>query len=102
MREDSGPPLKVVVRLAAGLRPHAGGATCVELDLPAPATIGAVIDTLAVVHPAVGRRLRDEAGSLRRHVNVFVGPDNMRDLDGMATEVPEGAEVAVLPAVSGG
>jgi len=67
-----------------------------------PPTIGAVIDALAAAHPAVGRRLRDEAGALRRHVNVFVGADNARDLDGVATEVPEGTEVSVLPAVSGG
>ena len=36
------------------------------------------------------------------HVNVFVGADNARDLDGIDTVVPEGAEVTVMPAVSGG
>ena len=90
------------VRLAAALRQHAGGAACVEVDVADPVTIGAVIDAVAVAHPAVGRRLRDEAGALRRHVNVFVGADNARDLDGPDTVVPAGAEVSVLPAVSGG
>ena len=61
-----------------------------------------MIDALADAHPAVARRVRDEAGVLRRHVNVFVGPDNARDLDAMDTVVPEGSEVALLPAVSGG
>jgi molybdopterin converting factor small subunit len=102
VREDGGAALRVVVRLAAGLRPHAGGAASVELDIADPVTIGAVIDGLAATHPAVGRRLRDEAGALRRHVNVFVGADNARDLDGADTLVPAGAEVSVLPAVSGG
>jgi molybdopterin converting factor small subunit len=102
VRQDGGAALRVVVRLAAGLRPHAGGAACVELDLPDPVTIGAVIESLAAAHPAVGRRVRDEAGALRRHVNVFVGADNARDLDGEDTPVPDGAEIAVLPAVSGG
>nr|MDQ3757045.1 MoaD/ThiS family protein [Actinomycetota bacterium] len=78
------------------------GAGCVEVDVAAPATVGAVLDALAAAHPSVGRRLRDEAGALRRHVNVFVGPDNIRDLDDVGTAVPEGSEVAVLPAVSGG
>lgn len=73
-----------------------------ELDLPTPATLGAIVDALAAVHPAVGQRVRDEAGVLRRHVNLFVGADNARDLDGVDTVVPEGAEVSVLPAVSGG
>jgi sulfur-carrier protein len=64
--------------------------------------VGAVLDAVAATHPAIGRRVRDEAGALRRHVNVFVGADNARDLDDAATLVPEGTEVAVLPAVSGG
>lgn len=46
--------------------------------------------------------MSDEAGALRRHVNVFVGPDNVRNLDDVDTVVPEGAEVSVLPAISGG
>lgn len=92
----------MVVRLAATLRQHAGGEACVEVDVPEPATIAAVLDAVHAAYPAVGRRLRDEAGGLRRHVNVFVGPDNARDLAGVDTVVPAGVEVAVLPAVSGG
>lgn len=90
----------MVVRLAAGLRPHAGGQASIELDdLPPPVTVGAVLDALATAHPAIGRRIRDEAGALRRHVNVFVGDENVRD---EASTMPEGAEMTVLPAVSGG
>lgn len=102
MREDGGPSLNVVVRLASALRTHAGGAACLELDVTAPVTVGAVINAVAVAHPAVGRRVRDEAGTLRRHVNVFVGAENARDLHGADTVVPEGTEVTLLPAVSGG
>jgi molybdopterin synthase sulfur carrier subunit len=102
VREDRDPALKVVVRLAAALRSHAGGSPSIEVDVPPPVTIAAVIDAVAVEHPAIGRRVRDEAGTLRRHVNVFVGADNARDLDDVDTVVPEGTEVALLPAVSGG
>lgn len=90
------------MHLAAALREHAGGASAIELDVPEPVTVGAVLDAVAAGHPAVGRRMRDEAGALRRHVNVFVGADNARDLDGEATVVPDGTEVSILPAVSGG
>jgi sulfur-carrier protein len=92
----------VSVRLASGLRPHADGASCVVLDVPPPVTVRAVLDALAKAHPAIGRRVRDEAGCLRPHVNVFVGADNARDLDGVDSPVPDGVEVTVLPAVSGG
>lgn len=94
--------MTVTVRLAAGLRAHAGGAAHVEVDVATPAPLATVLDALAAAHPAVGRRVRDEAGALRTHVNVFVGSDNARDLDGLATVVPPGAELAVLAAVSGG
>lgn len=102
MREDGGAALTVAVRLATALRVHAGGRATVDVDLEAPTTLRSVLDALAAAHPAVGRRVRDESGALRRHVNVFVGADNVRDLDGLDTAVPEGAEVSVLAAVSGG
>jgi sulfur-carrier protein len=102
VREDGGAALKVLVRLAPALRGHAGGAAKLELDVGSPATIGAVLDALAEVHPAIGRRVRDEAGSLRTHVNVFVGADNARDLEAADTVVPDGTEVAILAAISGG
>jgi sulfur-carrier protein len=72
------------------------------VDVAPPVTIASVIAAVAVAHPAIGRRVRDEAGILRRHVNVFVGADNARDLAAMDTVVPDGVEVALLPAVSGG
>jgi len=84
------------------LRQHADGAAKVELEIAPPATVGAVLDLLAEVHPAIGRRVRDESGALRTHVNVFVGADNARDLDAADTVVAEGAEVSVLAAISGG
>ena len=94
--------MTVRVRLAETLRPHADGAKVVELDLGDGATVVEVLDALDAVHPAVGRRVRDETGAQRQHVNVFVGPDNGRDLDGLGGVVPAGVDVSILPAVSGG
>jgi sulfur-carrier protein len=94
----------VAVRLADALRAHTDGAAVVDVEVTAsgPVTVQAVLDGLDRLHPAVGRRVRDESGALRRHVNVFVGTDNVRDLDGAASPVPAGAVVSILPAVSGG
>ncbi len=97
----------VVVRLASGLRSHVGGASTVVVvaaagDRGGRPTVADVLDALELAHPAIGRRARDETGALRQHVNVFVGPDHIRDLDGLRTRVPDGVEVALLAAVSGG
>ena len=61
-----------------------------------------MLDRLDARWPGIGRRVRDEQGRLRAHVNVFIGDANARDLDGLATVVPPQAEVSILPAVSGG
>ena len=45
---------------------------------------------------------RDATGDVRPHVNVFVGTDSSRWGGGLAMEVPDGAEISILPAVSGG
>jgi molybdopterin synthase sulfur carrier subunit len=92
----------VKLRLPASLRELAGGAASVDLDVPMPATVADVLDHLASLHPELERRVRDEQGVVRTHVNVFVGPLNIRDLDGQATPVAGGADVTVLPAISGG
>jgi molybdopterin synthase sulfur carrier subunit len=92
----------VPVRLPAALRPFADGQAAVEIEVEPGADVGALLDRLAESHPALERRLRDEQGRLRPHVNLFLGGDNIRDLDHLATPLPDGAEVAVLPAISGG
>jgi sulfur-carrier protein len=106
-------PVPVRVLVPASLRELVGGAARVVvgahpgdgtglLDDTAAVTVGAVLDALAVDHPALERRLRDETGRPRVHVNLFVGADNVRDLSGLATPVPRGVDVAIIPAVSGG
>jgi len=92
----------VVVRLPGVLASEAGCERAVEVGLPAPATVAAVLDALAARYPRLDRRVRDETGALRRHVNVFLGPTDIREVDGLATTVPAGATLLVLPSVAGG
>ena len=47
-------------------------------------------------------RISDEQGALRRFVNVYLAGEDIRFLDGVATSVPDGAELTILPAVAGG
>lgn len=94
--------MTIGVRLPTVLRPFAGGAERVEVDAPGGATVGTVFAQLERDHPALRRRLTDEQGALRRHVNVFLGQDNIRDLAGLDTPLPDGADLLVLPSVAGG
>jgi molybdopterin converting factor small subunit len=93
--------MKVGVKLPTVLRPFAGGVERVEVE-PAEPTVGAVFASLEADHPALRRRLTDEQGEVRRHVNVFLENDNIRDLQGLDTSLDDGAELLILPSVAGG
>jgi molybdopterin synthase sulfur carrier subunit len=95
----------VRVRVPAGLRDLVAGEAEIAVTLDTDSetvTVAAVLDALAERHQALERRIRDERGRPRRHVNLFVGSDNIRDRDGLDTAMPAGSELTVLPAVSGG
>ncbi|MCU1502454.1 MAG: thiamine S protein [Ilumatobacteraceae bacterium] len=98
--------MNVRVRVPTQLRDLVAGASVVEIDVGGPsdgaATVAAVLDGLAAQHPALERRVRDEQGRVRAHVNLFVGSDNVRDRDGPATPIGAGDVLSIIPAVSGG
>ena len=72
------------------------------MDAGAGGTLADVLDALAVQHPLLARRIRDETGQVRRFVNVYVDGDDVRFEGGLAAKVRDGAEVQVLPSVAGG
>ena len=97
---------RVPVRVPGSLRSLCGGEATLEIGLPTDparaATVAVLLDVLATAHPALERRIRDEQGELRTHVNLFVGDENVRTLDGLATELAPGDELSILAAISGG
>ena len=94
--------MTVQVLLPRLLSDCTGGRTAMALDLPPTATVCALLDALAADHPVFDRRVRDETGALRRHVNVYVDGEEVRRLAGLETPVPAGAEVMVVQSVAGG
>lgn len=64
-----------------------------------------VRDALALLWkeaPGVRDRVVTELGEVRQHVNVFVDGESIRDLGGLDGPAPDGAEIIILPALSGG
>ena len=93
--------MSVEVVLPGVLADLAGGTKHLRVE-PDGGTLADLLDTLAAAHPALGRRIRDEAGAVRRFVNVYVDGDDVRYAGGLDTAVPDGAVVQVLPSVAGG
>lgn len=93
--------MRVVVLLPDPLRTDAGGRGEVTVDAPG-GSLADVLDAVARELPVVGRRVRDETGALRRHVNAFVDGEDARYAGALAAPVREGSVVHLLPAVSGG
>lgn len=89
----------VSVGLPSYLQQFADGKERVEV---AGATVAEVLDALGKQYPGVRSRVVTEQGEIRPHINVFVGERNCRFEDGLNTAVPDGAEVLILAAVSGG
>lgn len=88
----------VTVRIPTPLRSLTGGEEQVQVQ---GETLRSVIDALEGKHPGVRERLLDAKG-VRRHVNIYVGDEDVRFLDGLETKLKSGDEVSIVPAIAGG
>ena len=91
--------MSVSVRVPTILRTYTGGEATVSAD---GAVLSEVLESLDASFPGIKGRIIDEQGQLRRFVNVYVGNEDVRFLDGLSTPVDDGTEVSVIPAVAGG
>ncbi|HWJ81457.1 MAG TPA: MoaD/ThiS family protein [Nocardioides sp.] len=91
--------MSVSVRIPTILRTYTGGDSEVSAD---GATLAEVLDNLDASFEGIKGRIVDENGKLRRFVNVYVGNDDVRFLDDLATPTPDGTQISVIPAVAGG
>jgi molybdopterin synthase sulfur carrier subunit len=87
------------VRIPTPLRSATGGAA--EVTVKA-STVREMVADLERQHPGIRDRICEESGEIRRFVNVFVGDEDIRFLRGLDTEIPDGTQVSIIPAVAGG
>lgn len=88
----------VTVRIPTPLRSLTGGEEQVQAS---GATLREVIDALEQKHPGIKDRLLDDKG-VRRFVNIYVGDEDARFLDGLETKLASGTEISIVPAIAGG
>jgi molybdopterin synthase sulfur carrier subunit len=91
--------MPVTVRIPSVLRNLTAGLETVSVS---SATVEQMLAALDAAHPGIKARLCDDAGKLRKFVNVFVGEEDIRFLDGPATALKDGDTVDIVPAIAGG
>ena len=91
--------MTVSIRIPTPLRKYTGGQDQVSVE---GATVGEALANLSEAHPEIESRIFDDAGSLRRFVNVFANDEDIRFQDKLDTEVSDGDQVSIVPAIAGG
>lgn len=91
--------MSVSVRIPTILRTYTGGESEVTAD---GGDLGEVLADLEANYPGIKARILDDSGEIRRFVNVYVGNEDVRFLDGLGTATPAGTSLSIIPAVAGG
>jgi sulfur-carrier protein len=90
--------METIVRIPTPLRTLTGGSDEVTA---VGDTVGELLEDLERRHPGIRERLLDERG-VRRFVNIYLGEEDVRFLDGLKTRVKAGDQVSIVPAIAGG
>ncbi len=87
------------IRIPTPLRPYTNGQSDLQI---AGKTVGQVLDNLVQQYPALRTHIFNENGELRPFVNLFIGEDNINDLQGITTPVQDGDRLLLIPSIAGG
>ena len=87
------------IRIPMPLRKLTNDTDVVQMDAP---TLGAAVDGLEQQYPGIKERICDEAGEIRRFVNIYVNGEDVRFLDNLQTKLSANDDVSIVPAVAGG
>ena len=65
-------------------------------------TVADAIKSLTFIHPSLSPYIYDEADLIRKHVRIYLGEEDIREKQGVATPLKEGDELSIIPAIAGG
>lgn len=91
--------MAVTIVIPTPLRQFAGGNSEIEVEAN---TAGEALEKLTATHADLKKHLYNDGGNLRNFVNVYVGDEDIRDLDDLETEVKDGGEILIVPSIAGG
>ena len=91
--------MAIVVKVPTQLRAFTDGRVGVEAS---GASISDALADLDENHPGILSRILADDGSVRRFVNIYLGDENIRFLDGLDTALSDGDVLSIIPAVAGG
>ena len=94
--------MQVLFNIPGPLREFAENHNCVRVEVKEGADLRAAFQALFAACPGLRDRVLTESGETRRHVNIFVANEDTRYTGGLAMPIRDGAEISIVPAISGG
>ncbi len=91
--------MAITIVIPTPLRQFAGGKSEIEVEAK---TAGEALEKLTTTHADLKKHLYNDGGNLRNFVNVYVGDEDIRDLDNLETEVKDDGEILIVPSIAGG
>lgn len=88
-----------IVNIPTPLRKLTAGQSRVQVE---GTDIAGVIEALEAQYPGIRDRLMDEAGEIKRFINIYVNDEEIRALQGKATPVTAADRISIVPAMAGG
>jgi sulfur-carrier protein len=91
--------MPIKVRIPTPLRKLTNDEELVQVEAD---TVGGAITQLQTRYPGIQERILDDAGEVRRFVNVYVNEEDIRFLENQQTALKDGDEISIIPAIAGG
>jgi molybdopterin synthase sulfur carrier subunit len=88
-----------IIRIPTPLRYYTNGQSEIAIS---GKTVAEAMDQLFIEYATLRKQMVDENGQLRRFVNLFVNDENIRELDGLDTELKDADRLIIVPSIAGG
>ena len=89
----------ITIFIPTPLRRFAGEKSSVSV---AANTVAEAIKSLVSFHPNLSPYIYDEGDLIRKHVRIYLGENDIREKEGVATVLKDGDELSIIPAIAGG